>query len=267
MSIIYIVCLCICKKSVLNTDNSQWFFRGQALLFATNTCDFLLKSTPWLICLNSLSSEQRPFFFCLYFFRYTLFCIVVCKGFTISQPVPLKNLSFCPPPPLTGTLTMSDPPYPQHRQYSQVPPDPGEAPPSYTDAVEDPGDAWSTEAPPQPKPVMSSPPVHTSQPVSTGPPGYAPGIPAYVPGPAYVGSNVNTAVVLTQPTTSERPNFTPHIIASCLVTWCCNFVFGLIAFSLASTYDLSIYGYMYLKTFGQSLSLETQFHVVRGSTG
>jgi len=41
-----------------------------------------------------------------------------------------------------------------------------------------------------------------------------------------------------QPMTAQEQAYTGHIVLACIVTWCCNWLFGLAAYQLASEYSL-----------------------------
>jgi len=97
-----------------------------------------------------------------------------------------------------------------------------ESPPSYDSIA--PTRAAAPQPAPQPVPY---PPTAVPPPYPAPPPG-AYGTPTYY----YVPAGPVYPVPRRQPVQS----FMGHICFACIVLWCCNWVFGLIAFILASSY-------------------------------
>jgi len=97
-------------------------------------------------------------------------------------------------------------------------------------------------------PTSALPPYVPAEPVATGPYGqpYGYGQPqaGYPSQPGYVAPQQQQPQVVVvgqqqQPAIVQQvQSYVAHIIFSCLVLWCCNWLFGLIAFILAGKYDI-----------------------------
>ena len=117
---------------------------------------------------------------------------------------------------------------------------------------------YPPEYPPPAQPAMAAPvdsPYEHKQPGGYGQP---PPYPAHQTGQVHYASSSN-AVVIAQPGVGTgmgyMPDNTSHIISACIVTWCCCFIFGIIAFVYACKYT----GFALLSRV--SLSCLTRFSV------
>jgi hypothetical protein len=78
----------------------------------------------------------------------------------------------------------------------------------------------------------------SSQPMYPAPPPYSSGANGQAPGyPAPNGTNNPNAVVISQPIPIKQ-SFKCHYFWSCITFWFCGFIFGVIAFILASKFRI-----------------------------